>query len=300
MAEETRIHDFCMAWVWEFDRDFAAILERQCQEAGLSFLQVQPDNLGMVHQSVLQRDLMVNVFLDRASDADLSFLPLVEEINRGDCRCINMHSLAKQAWDKNAMHRVLEKAGIPVPVSILLPSYNDQPDPGELDLCRLGRRFVVKPAHGGGSDGVVLGAASLETVQAVRREYPDDAYMLQEIVHPSTLDGKPAWFRVLVCAGSLFPFWWHPQSHIYTPLSVDDHNHFNLQILDELMHWIEGICGLDLFSSEIALREDVAAVVVDYVNDPVDLLLQSTAPDGVPDETVWKIAKCLVKQAIKT
>jgi hypothetical protein len=31
-------------------------------------------------------------------------------------------------------------------------------------------------------------------------------------------------------------------------------------------------------------------VVVDYVNNPIDLRLQSATPDGVPDETVRDIA----------
>jgi len=35
-------------------------------------------------------------------------------------------------------------------------------------------------------------------------------------------------------------------------------------------------------------------VIVDYVNDPIDLRLQSKAPDGVPNEIVRDIAARLV------
>jgi hypothetical protein len=34
-------------------------------------------------------------------------------------------------------------------------------------------------------------------------------------------------------------------------------------------------------------------VIVEYVNDPIDLRLQSAAFDGVPDEIVWSIAERL-------
>jgi hypothetical protein len=37
-------------------------------------------------------------------------------------------------------------------------------------------------------------------------------------------------------------------------------------------------------------------MVVDYVNDPIDLRLQSKATDGVPDQIVSHIAESLVER----
>jgi hypothetical protein len=47
---------------------------------------------------------------------------------------------------------------------------------------------------------------------------------------------------------------------------------------------------LELFSTEIALATDGCFTVVDYINDPVDLRLQSFALDGIPDWIVGRIA----------
>jgi hypothetical protein len=49
-----------------------------------------------------------------------------------------------------------------------------------------------------------------------------------------------------------------------------------------------------LFSTEIAITSDGRFVIVDYVNDPIDLRLQSKASDGVPDDIVEDIAARLV------
>jgi hypothetical protein len=60
--------------------------------------------------------------------------------------------------------------------------------------------------------------------------------------------------------------------------------------LRELIKRIARICQLDLFSTEIALTEEGRLLVVDYVNDPIDLRLQSRAMDGVPDFIIERIA----------
>jgi hypothetical protein len=60
---------------------------------------------------------------------------------------------------------------------------------------------------------------------------------------------------------------------------------------------IAQICGLHLFSTEIAMTEEGNFLAVDYVNDPVDLRLQSKAADGVPDSYVESLAARLVRLA---
>jgi hypothetical protein len=51
---------------------------------------------------------------------------------------------------------------------------------------------------------------------------------------------------------------------------------------------------LDLFSTEISLTTDGRFVIVDYINDQIDLRLQSGAVDGVPDEIVKDVVERLV------
>jgi hypothetical protein len=50
-----------------------------------------------------------------------------------------------------------------------------------------------------------------------------------------------------------------------------------------------------LFSTEITLTPDGRFVIVDYVNDPIDLRLQSKTFDGVPDDIVEDITERLAE-----
>ena len=60
---------------------------------------------------------------------------------------------------------------------------------------------------------------------------------------------------------------------------------------------VAAICGLGLFSSEIALSREGVFMVVDYANDPIDLRHQSSLASGVPDEIVQFIAERLAAVA---
>jgi hypothetical protein len=73
-----------------------------------------------------------------------------------------------------------------------------------------------------------------------------------------------------------------------------DKEFHGLNPLVEITHAIAELCGLDLFSTEIALVSEDRFVVVDYVNDQIDLRLQSNAAEGVPDDIVKSIAQRLV------
>jgi hypothetical protein len=75
---------------------------------------------------------------------------------------------------------------------------------------------------------------------------------------------------------------------------------FSLRGLFEVAHRIALVCRLDLFSTEIALSENSCFIAVDYVNDPVDLRLQSNAVDGVPDAIVENIAGRLARLAARS
>ena len=87
--------------------------------------------------------------------------------------------------------------------------------------------------------------------------------------------------------------WWDQVTHVYTPVSADEHFRFRLRGLNELARRIAAICRMDLFSTEICLTEEGQFLAVDYVNDPIDLRLQSQAVDGVPDQIVSSITRRL-------
>lgn len=286
----TRRYDLCLAWNWEYDADFVAILEAALSARGLSLWQVTSSNISAALDMLSLGEVTFSSFLDRASEADERFISLVQWAAGHGVFEINPHERAVHAINKASMHLEFISAGIHTPYTIILPPYSHQPYVPPMDLSPLGERFIVKPAHGGGGEGVVLEVSSFGQILEERQAHPQDYYLLQAHISPVQLAGRPAWFRVLFCAGKVYPFWWDMATHVYVPVKEEDERQFGLASVASTTLTIARVCGLDLFSTEIALSRSGAFVAVDYVNNPIDLRLQSAAADGVPDETVGDIA----------
>jgi hypothetical protein len=288
------IYDLCVAWNWDYDADFIGLLDTSCQSSGLSLLQIKPENLPQMLNSLVGGELSCRVFFDRASDVDPQFLPLVQWTREDSIHSINAYERASRTWDKAELHTALVSQGLSVPPTIILPPYIEQPELSTLDLCPIGEQFTIKPAHGSGGVGVMTNATSWEQALSVRQEHATDQYLLQAHVIPIQLETRPAWFRVIYCDGQVYPCWWDPSTHIYFPVTDVDKQFHGLEPLEEITHAIAELCGLDLFSTEIAFVAENSFVVVDYVNDQIDLRLQSNATEGVPDDIVKSIAQRLV------
>jgi hypothetical protein len=287
---------FCICWNWEHDAGFVRLLEVACAARGMGLIQVTPANLADIIRQLREGWLTFDALLDRASDTDERFLEVMEWAgDRGIFR-INPYERARLQWDKASVHIVLSRA-THTPRTIILPSFDREPELPPIDLAPLGESFCIKPALGGGGDGVVVGATTLDEVVASRQEFAADRYLLQSMVRPVDLDGRPGWFRVIHFAGRVFPFWWDPRTHIYIPVTAEEESAFGLGPLRSVSASIAWVCGLELFSSEIARTQDDLFVAVDYVNDPVDLRLQSETPDGVPDALVAELAAGLAELA---
>jgi hypothetical protein len=283
-------YDLCLAWNWEYDRDFLRLLEIAFRKRRLFLLKVSPDILNRSLSLLEKGEAGARVFLDRASEADVRFLPFVDwALGRGVVM-INAHENALRAMNKACMHLEFITGGIHTPHTIILPPWIEQPHPGNIDLGPLGSRFFIKPAHGGGGEGVVHQATTLEQVAAARRVFPNDHYLLQAPIKPAQLGARPAWFRVVYCGGLVFPCWWDPATHVYAPVTDEEAELHSLGALTSTALTIANVCGLDIFSTEIAITPERLPIAVDYVNHPLDLRLRSVTPDGVPDDIVEAIA----------
>jgi hypothetical protein len=287
-------YDLCLTWNWEYDADFVKLLHLACQSHGLSLVQITPENLLHRKQSITNKEIVFQIFFDRASDSDARFIPVVEWACNHVVHHINFHKLACRAWDKVAMHQVIS-VSMDTPLTITLPSYDEQPSFPEIDLSSLGESFTIKPAYGGGGDGVVNEATTLSQILMARQEFPTQRYLLQAHIIPVRLGSRMAWFRVIYCAGKVYPCWWDNDIHIYTYVTPDEEAGYSLSSLRSITSSIAALCGLTLFSTEIAITSDGRFVIVDYVNDPIDLRLQSRAFDGVPDQIVRDITERLVE-----
>jgi hypothetical protein len=289
--------DLCLAWNWEYDRDFVHLLEAACVKCGLTFYSVTPENLESTLAGLVSGEITFSAFFDRASESDAHFQPLVDQACQRQLFQINPQELTLWSADKATMQLEFICRGLETPFTILLSPCTLQPGLPLLDLSPLGGRFAIKPASLGGGVGVVLEATSMDQVLAVRWQYPHEKYLLQAHVTPLVLDNRPAWFRVLVCDGGVYASWWDQSTHVYTPVRAEERFHFGLSRLYQVARRIAQVCRLDLFSTEITLATDGRFLVVDYVNDPVDLRLQSKALDGVPDVFVERIAGRLARFA---
>jgi hypothetical protein len=288
-------YDFCLAWNWEYDLDFVRILERTSVSRGVSFLQVTPDSLLGALESLERGELSFWAFLDRASEADPNFLPLVKWANLVGIYNLNPLERSRHAMNKASMHLEFITAGIHTPYTIILPPFAQQPDLPPLDLSPLGGRFTIKPAHGGGGEGVVIEATSLEQVFVARQEFRHDYYLLQAHIVPARVAGRSAWFRVIYCGGRVYPSWWDITTHVYEPVTGEEEVTWGLTPLYATTETIARVCRLDIFSTEIALTPAGQFVAVDYVNDQIDLRVKSNTFDGVPDDIVCDVAERLVE-----
>jgi len=291
-------YDLCLAWDWEYDADFVYLLQAASQSSGLSLFQITTENLTEIVQLLYDEKITFKTFFDRASDTNEYFDPIARWACSHVQYHINFQKRAHLAWDKEKMHSAISIYGH-TPYTIILPSYSEQPVLPEIDLGRLGTSFTIKPANGGGGVGVIKEATSLEQVHAARQQFPSQRYLLQTYITPATLDSHKAWFRVICCVGKVYACWWDMDTHVYTPVSCREETLFNLSSLKHIALSVADICKLELFSTEIALTHEGHFVIIDYVNDPIDLRLQSKAYDGVPDAIVRDIAETLIMETGK-
>ncbi len=288
-------YDLCLSWYWEYDVDFVQMVEHACNEQGLSLWQITPNDLLESITALYLGEKTFRTILDR-SQYDPRFEPIHRWSRQHNARRINPAEVSAWSEDKATMHLELISVGIHTPYTILLSPFIEQPILPQLDLTPLGHQFVIKPSHGGGSEGVILGAFSLDQILRARMEFPEQKYLIQATVTPRTIHGQPAWFRVFYAAGSTFPCWWHPLTHAFSTVTQQDEHRYELSPLHEITQRIASICNLDWFSTEIA-RTLEEFIVVDYVNDGIDTRVQSKAVDGVPDEVMQNIVAQLVKIA---
>jgi hypothetical protein len=297
-----KTYSLAIAWNWEFDQDYVAGVERECHRRDLSTYCIDPHNLHDTVKSLRSGTLSFQAFYDRASDADPLFLPLVQAMQESALYLINPYSRVSYAIDKATMHLEFITHGLQVPCTIILPPFNREKEIS-LDAERfnqLGKPFVIKPANTtGGGTGVVLDAMTVGQVMEARQVHRNDKYLLQEFILPKNFDGKRGWFRVYRAFGDIIPCWWDDQTHRYSELIGEEERRYHLEELRTVMATIETICGLDFFSSEIAVTEDSKFVVVDYVNEVCDMRLQSKYENGAPDAVVHRIASLMADEVAR-
>lgn len=286
-------YDLCLSWYWLYDHDFIQNIGEACAAQGVSLWQITPANVLQAITELYTGQTSFNCLIDRAND-DLRFEPIRRYAIDHQVQRINAPEISHWSEDKATMHLELIQAGLQTPYTILIAPFIDQPILPAINLTPLGENFVLKPAIGGGGEGVRMNATSMDDVQRSRLEYPDQKYLAQENITARKISGRDAWFRIFHVGAHDLPCWWNPSTHVYTILTPEQELEFNLSPLRSITEQIAKVCKLDWFSTEIAFTLGGRFVVVDYVNDGIDTRIQSKATDGVPDEIIKKMANKLV------
>lgn len=288
-----KVIDLAIAADWEYDRDFAALVEGAARNLGLSTLQVWPANLPETLRELEAGEIDIRFLVDRAVGASPEFHSFQSAVHARGADVLDPVDKVRWASDKATMHLEFIANGLETPYTVILPSFESRPDAGisASDLVPLGTPFFIKPANTtGGSLGVVPGAASLLDVALARRTYPTDKYLLQERIAPREADGRRFWFRGFFALGLVVCAWWDDRTHAYAELLADEIAGYGLHELSGVVRKIAAVSGIRFFSTEIALDARDRFIVIDYVNETCDMRLGSVHADGVPDAVVGAVA----------
>lgn len=281
---------------------FVRLLHDYSAAAGLRFVHCgSHDQAEALRAAVEAGDLRIGCLIDYMGGSfrrDYEFACAVKDSGG---LVVDDPELVRLYGDKAVMHHALSEAGLEMPRTVILRSWQPTRALTAAERILLGQYIVVKPARGSGASGVVLGCdGSAEAIAAARDHDPDDHFLLQEYIEPVDLGGRPAWFRVYSCFGRIGYCFWHPHTHETIGVSAEEHAAYGLDALSEIAQTIGRVSGYTWFSCEVALtRRDgrLCWLPIDYLNNKCYLLAQSeVGARGVPDIIVDAVIRELVDQ----
>lgn len=284
-------YDLAISFTWNYDYDFINLIEDYFQSNGLTTYLIKKDNVNNVIELLQNKKIHFSALLDRASDEDVSFIPVAQILRRRRSYIINPYKKIINTIDKSIMHNKLLENNLRLPKTYILPPFvNDyRLLITEKDLEKIGTPFIIKPSlYSGGGEGVIKNATTIEQIQSSRMQSPEEKFLIQEKIYPQTINGKRAWFRVFWAFDTVIPTYWNDQTHIYNTISQKEIKEKHLQQLIRITKRLFQITQLDYFSTEIALTKDHKFYLIDYINDQCDMRLKSKHLDGVPDKVVKK------------
>ena len=293
MAAPTKLHQIGVAWNWQYDIDFIRWLDESFHKAGLGSYLIGLHNLAQTTGEVERGERRFLWFLDRASDEDPNFLKLNQLLTAKGTRILNAHDRYLRANDKAEIHHELATSGLNLPATLIVPAYDQEPQLNPTVIESFAKPFIVKPAKGSGGRGVLTGAKNIDEVNQVRAKHHTQRFLIQQKIEPQILGDRRAWFRVYFVCGTVIPCWWDDRTHRYIVFDPQDSRRINGAELDRIIRVIAGISELDFFSAEVALDTHGRYVVIDYVNTPCDMRLQSKYANAVPDGLVQQIVAAL-------
>lgn len=300
--------DLTVGWGPWPDEPFLEYLAEHCRQRNLNLIVCKDHNVERIARASAAGRKHIGMHIDfDADNEDLKdpYTRLSYVAKDGGAFVVNEPDRSRQGLNKAVIHYQFQRAGIPVPYSIVVRNW--EPTNFKLTLTerkKLGRPFIIKPARGYGKQGVARSnGGSVREIAKARRYDRGDDFLLQELIEPVWCGYHRAWFRVYNILGQIILCWWDNVTEHYDVVTLEQFQEFGLQRLCEIAHRIARVTHLNFFSTELAItgRNSKQRVVsIDYINEPIDVTLQSHSHCGVPDNIVRHIAERLADAAWRT
>lgn len=283
---------------------FAHRMRELCGQLNLSFFIADKVWVNDFYQKLCNKEIGVRVLLDLSNsqtDEEDPYLMLAREAKRQRAYVIDDPDVTSVVAHKALFHQKMLENQILVPETIIVT----RKELGTFKVTdevkqQVGVPFVVKPAWGDSSIGVIIDGTSYEDVLMSAEQAPNsDAFLIQRQLKPKPLGDHVGWFRMFHIVNEVIPCWWDPYSHEYHLVTPAQRRYHKLTPLARIMKQIAKVSKMKFFTSEICLDVDGHLYVVDYVNADPDMNPQSYYTNGVPDEIVRHIVWLLVNEGMR-
>jgi len=290
-----KIYDMAIFWEWNYDVPFNDLLKRHASLHNINLLFVDPSSINSTKDALRNKEMKINWILDRASETDEKFLPLIKICSNLKIKSVNPFTYVRKALNKAYIQRKLEQYELPLPETLILPAFNKKEVLPFINFEDIGVPFVVKPSSEGGGEGVNMGVTELSQIKTIRQQYPEQEYLIQQTIEPKIITKCPLWIRGYFSGGDVHLIFWHPKNKTFHHIIKDDISLILQSKIKDMLRSIAMIAKINLFSTEIAITNDNRPVLIDYVNDPIDFRPLSMHVDGIPDELLEKIIVSLLR-----
>lgn len=283
---------------------FAHRMRELCGQLHLTFFAADKVWVSDFLQKLQRKEFQVRVLLDLSNNQtvpDDPYLLLAKEAKQQGSYVIDDPDITSVVAHKALFHQIMLENHILVPETIIVSR-------SELDSfkvtneikAQVGVPFVVKPAWGDCSRGVIVDASSQYDLLKTAEQAPNsDAFLVQRQLKPKRLGDHVGWFRMFHIINEIIPCWWNPTSHEYHLVTPAQHQYYKLAPLVRIMRDIGRVSKMKFFTSEICLDADGHFYTVDYINADPDMNPRSFYTTGVPDEVVRHIVWILVNESLR-
>jgi len=282
------IFDLGIGWDNETDDEFVKDLNDHALKEGLRPYLIHAYNFFFSLKDITDGELSFRCFFDRSSDDSSTFGGLADFLKQKDINFINHPDNVKNSIEKSKIHSMFISYGLPVPKTVFIKPQEEK-QVLEAKIQHVSVPCMFKSAFGSCSEDTALTINSLDDALRLMGQEEDKSYFAQEQVSPINLENKPAWFKVLYCLGEIILCRLDPLTREHETLSLRQIYRLGLHEIWPITKKIKQACRLDLFSTDIAMKEKGKFLIVDYVNYRPDMRKKSKFKDGLPDEIVDKI-----------